>query len=117
MTAPAKHTPGPWAAFGDDNMRECNIVAVVPRTDMIARLPVYKDHPNAALIAAAPDLLAALRDVLAIISVEEESVSPISGQAFPARVCGITLGYDSTVAVLDARAAIAKAEGVTPCGA
>lgn len=60
-----KHTPGPWIAeahrdsiniFGDGFH-----IASVPSEDKLG----YLDTPNARLIAAAPDMIAALRELLA----------------------------------------------------
>lgn len=59
-----QHTPGPWAAFTDDSgsSPRTNIVAVVPRTDCVFSLPGHhKSEPNVRLIAAAPDLVEALK--------------------------------------------------------
>ena len=64
MSAP-KHTPGPWAVSG----REINgpidtgvIVARIPEWGILADAP-DPGRANARLIAAAPDLLAALEAV------------------------------------------------------
>lgn len=99
----SKHTPGPWS-IGDDNNATCEVIAgpVAIPLDRIGRSPdagseyiISRDEmsANARLIAAAPDLLAAL-----------ERLERLSGSAMmtddPAREW--------------ARAAIAKAKGVTP---
>jgi len=67
MTQTAKHTPGPWAAIppgkGDNENDLWEIHDGYGRTATVYGLP---DEPeidaNARLIAAAPDLLAALED-------------------------------------------------------
>lgn len=87
-----KHTPGPWAAFTDG--MHTNIVAVVPRTDCVFSLPGHdKNEPNVRLIAAAPDLLEALKDLVECIN-------------------GPEWGDGLTARALKASTAIAKAEGV-----
>lgn len=66
------HTPGPWVAKRDDNREEYEIG--VPRADGVMRLVATvsfgysepaetEQHANAALIAAAPDLLKTLRRI------------------------------------------------------
>ena len=86
-----KHTPGPWALqkFGDNycltaqyGMREIILAArgrkMVMNNDGILR-PIKPHHPNAKLIAAAPDLLEALQrliDVYSATLIEEFSHDP-----------------------------------------
>jgi len=91
----SKHTPGPWTAEpnggDDDDMRRLYIC-----TDMGARTALAEaysvDHgdpeANARLIAAAPDLLAALKEIIA----------------------GAKRGFPGCTAALEA---IAKAEGAS----
>ena len=59
----AQHTPGPWSSFGpgsptiyggDPQRRICVL-------DRMTGAELIEDYANARLIAAAPDLLAALR--------------------------------------------------------
>lgn len=66
----AKHTPGPWIHDQPENM------VLAPQTDGTAKLiaqarsthyPREVRDANARLIAAAPDLLAALQTALAVI--------------------------------------------------
>lgn len=98
------HTPGPWAVlstFIGSDATACLVGKVSDETGMdalsdeyaVCVVPLANDEsrPNARLIAAAPDLLAALRGLL------EKTVSyqDASGQA----------------AVMAARSAIAKATG------
>lgn len=53
-----KHTPGPWRVFDEDK-----VVAVAPYGRLIAECGVA----NARLIAAAPDMLESLEEVLPIV--------------------------------------------------
>lgn len=60
------HTPAPWSAFTDDSKASphTNIVSVVPHTNCVFSLPGrHKNEADVKLIAAAPDLLAALQVV------------------------------------------------------
>ena len=104
------HTPGPWTPspsfdrverrvqHGDDAPLVWGIASGInsahpdymPRAEQIA---------NARLIAAAPELLAAL----------EKALESIEGQAELLRHCGAAYGIGATLA--QARAAIAKAKG------
>lgn len=95
----AAHTPGPWNAVNNDAGTALEIwdddgqmIANVQPQD-----PPAVEHANARLIAAAPDLLAALRDILAT-SVARSDLGTIA----PA---------PRLDTVVRARAAIAKAEG------
>jgi hypothetical protein len=59
----AKHTPGPWVAFTADG--HTNIIALTERTRVVFSLPGRdKNEPDVVLATAAPDLLAALEDML-----------------------------------------------------
>jgi hypothetical protein len=83
------HTPGPWQVHQPDTQT----LAVHTRAGSIAEWPTNydpRDVADARLIAAAPELLEVLRDMLA------------------AQVCG-----DNCAQCSAARAAIAKAEGRT----
>ena len=104
-----KHTPGPWRIdpswdilgnTKDGNGMVCQItVDAVPRDEAAA---------NAHLIAAAPDLLAALKALLQIIEDARED------DDFDANTCnagGIIFGDIASGAIEASRAAIAKAEG------
>ena len=90
------HTPGPWALhdevagviYGPDGHQVCT----TPRT---TRREVER-AANARLIAAAPEMLAALLKLV-------EAVDPAVG--------GLTLEDWATEPVADARAAIARATG------
>ena len=64
----SKHTPGPWAFYDDTALTGCiEIVALGKTVARIYRSVPEKDLPNARLIAAAPDLLEALRDAVTMI--------------------------------------------------
>ena len=90
----AGHTPGPWR-FMTDTTGEYLAVFATPQGGTKVICPVkIADEANAHLIAAAPELLDALR---ALVQVYEKVGGP--------------LAVDPKVA--DARAAIAKAEGRT----
>lgn len=95
-----KHTPGPWAV--DDDGDVCisdleRLIAAVDRRNVTLR----KDEAaaNAALIAAAPDLLAAC-----------EALAEAQQRADAGEHVGFGLYVDAVDA---ARAAIAKAKGET----
>lgn len=70
-----KHTPGPWTAERDDSNERYDIgVPADVGIRLVAEVSFGYDEPaeseqhaNAALIAAAPDMLAALRTCLAYI--------------------------------------------------
>lgn len=97
------HTPGPWQVTGQAESARYIVVRAVMSNGkpgrIVARVPfnkegdvVYTDASDANLIAAAPDLLAALRD---LVSAE-----------------GLPEGYANRAMLIDAaRAALAKAEG------
>lgn len=67
-----KHTPGPWRFYAEPQPNGCPIVGTGGL--MVAQLAHSINHPeqrdtaiaNARLIAAAPDLLEALRGVLRV---------------------------------------------------
>jgi len=57
------HTPGPWKFYDDSNDGKTNLIEIVAIGKTVARIyhsVPAEDLPNARLIAAAPDLLAAL---------------------------------------------------------
>jgi len=62
----SKHTPGPWKFYDDSEDGKTNrieIVAVGKTVAQIYHSVPAEDLPNARLIAAAPDLLAALHAI------------------------------------------------------
>ena len=63
-----KHTPGPWRVEPDQPSHGAVLCVVGHIGQVIVRTPEPMepvDHANAQLIAAAPDLLAALQDIAA----------------------------------------------------
>lgn len=97
----SKHTPGPWEPITDKH-GEVVVYEAVTR----ANLDICKmggntnDGANARLIAAAPDLLEALKGLLAVAP----SKAPAAGL-----IVGIEEKHKAAIA--GARAAIARAEG------
>jgi hypothetical protein len=88
----ARHTPGPWAVF-ERGIRAGSICTIVHRVKWWAcGLDESEEMANARLIAASPDLLSALQDLL----------------NDDAKECIPSKKWDK------ARAAIAKATGDTP---
>ena len=86
-----KHTPGPWEAVDRLTVRSAYVMGDRNKAGWeVARLPESALSGDSALIAAAPELLAALNDLLAY---------------------GFSGGADGTRA--RAAAAVAKAEGRT----
>ena len=97
----AKHTPGPWILQGGRSFRtQGGQFYLAYSTLKTTGEPSFKDFveldANARLIAAAPELLAALHEMLPIVAM---------------RVQGTT---DGEPLLKRARAAIAKATGATP---
>jgi hypothetical protein len=78
MTATAQkrqqgHTPGPWEI--DDEFQICANNRIVAQCDCTCGVSVNEIEPNACLIAAAPDLLAALKAVIGHGYCEASSVA------------------------------------------
>ena len=73
-TAPAKHTPGPWKAEVVGVHDLGNPTDICEITNGYARIAEYVSDKDAALIAAAPDLLAACKEVLLFVPVEDERI-------------------------------------------
>jgi hypothetical protein len=100
----SKHTPGPWRV--ESPFGEPGLFVAAPSSALVCRLYPVDDRyvrdqkesieANARLIAAAPELLEALRP-LADIELDNATVT--------------VLGAGFTSLVRNARAAIAKAEG------
>ena len=66
----SKHTPGPWKFYDDSSDGKTNRIEIVAIGKTVARIyhsVPSEDLPNAHLIAAAPDLLEALRYVRAAL--------------------------------------------------
>jgi hypothetical protein len=101
----AQHTPGPWLSEGS------RIISEATRNLTIARVGVAADGDyspaNACLIAAAPDLLRALTDLIrqhdAVFAGRSDGMQDNYYNAHPNRA----------IAYRQARAAIAKATGET----
>ena len=114
----AVHTPGPWTANFDHQQNACAHVRASNGYNEVATVFVasedgdqkrdengcWPDQPvrdaNARLIAAAPDMLAALQELLAVTP----AVAPAAGM-----LAGIVERHRA--AIDGARAAIAKATG------
>ena len=98
----AKHTPGPWRLGRNEHPFSENYlppaIGTKTREQAMVVFPIEDDEPepNARLIAAAPDLLAACRAVVSVLG-----RLPI----------GDPLISDAHTACKKARAAIAAAEG------
>lgn len=104
------HTPGPWAAFSDDE-GHTNIVAVVPHTTCVFSLPGHhKTEPDVQLIAAAPDLLAACK-------AQHEAIDELFARLIMQAAEGKSPDFYPSKsgrpwdALLQGKTAIAKAEG------
>ena len=102
----SKHTPGPWSAYVDRSTKTIAVdigpdphggrPCIVDWTGFDGcDLPLNQRIANARLIAAAPDLLEALKDML-----NAENTYPYGG-----------MSESEIAAIQKARAAIAKAEG------
>jgi hypothetical protein len=69
MNSTTQHTPGPWKAEGRNNLvvnsRDGNTIIIEPGGSEYAKLEELQ--ANARLIAAAPDLLAALREAATVL--------------------------------------------------
>ena len=99
MKIDTQHTPGPWTTDGTANTGDLDIVAPTGRVAMVdCEFSVETEEvltANACLIAAAPDLLAALREIAAAVEVGEVDGFSPSGDWFR-----------------EAKAALNKVEGV-----
>ncbi|WP_101048886.1 hypothetical protein [Macromonas nakdongensis] len=110
----ARHTPGPWAIehetdiTGSENSPEIGCVGKVDIAHVYLRAVPGKTEANARLIAAAPDLLTALRMVMACAG--DISAAP-DGLLEMALDDGDEEARRQANAFLVARAAIAKVEG------
>ena len=102
----AQHTPGPWQVavdiFDNDGMPETAIQAMNGGATVAVALDFGLNNPdmrqaNARLIAAAPDLLEALQELVSIVAIHQFSTN--NKFAWAEMEC--------------ARAAIAKATGET----
>lgn len=118
---PTTHTPGPWGIHQDPPNYGERFACIVGRdsetTDpvLIAEMNWHGRHrmsapddtlADARLIAAAPDLLAALAGLLAVIHDSDRRRHPVA-----MRLLSIVSGRPEFEAIDAARAAIAKATG------
>jgi hypothetical protein len=97
----SEHTPGPWSFYDDSNNGKTNRVEIVAIGKTVARIyhsVPAEDLPNASLIAAAPDLLEALKDMNSGWKYIRHSYGDLYG-----------VGWDRAQEKADA--AIAKAQG------
>jgi hypothetical protein len=97
MAIMSKHTPGPWSYWPNS----CEYPGVITQDETALHIAVPTALPNvqanARLIAAAPDLLAALKDCRSELVYILESYGDLG------------VGFDRAIGAADA--AIAKAEG------
>lgn len=99
----SKHTPGPWQvgmAFDNYGETEIAIEHMTPAGNLVVAVALgglQGQDANASLIAAAPDLLAALQAIVkSLVDQDDEGMIEHAQQ------------------MIDARAAIAKATGGQP---
>ena len=94
-----QHTPGPWNVTGlCVREQDGGLVASIIDLWHDQKTPKAEKNANAALIAAAPELLAALIDLMAMIDSPQISIYGVVDQQW-------------TVAKRETRAAIARATG------
>lgn len=91
-----KHTPEPWRVESDTDVLSANGAFVADAHDSRYSVATTVEYQNARLIAAAPDLAAALRPALQEWEFKRETEGGRSGDVTPQWV-------------YDARAALAKA--------
>ena len=99
----ADHTPGPWVV--NDELKNIRIKRLKPPNYCVAIIPgvglsLVKRKANAQLIAAAPELLAALEGAVARITDDHECMD-----------CGNPVSHDADCLAVTLGAAIAKAKG------
>lgn len=119
MSSESKHTPGPWIVMHGDNGYPSGIsapgdagipgaVGCIVRNGGIGLPSSDAGKANARLIAAAPDLLAALEPLAALLQPHMDEYQD-DRVFFAVNYGRVTIGD-----LRRARAAIAKAEAVTP---
>ena len=89
-----KHTPGPWYAHGGvifSAPADCRVATCVFQN---ASATAIELHQNARLIAAAPELLAALRDLLAILPPDDACTLSDCGGAEYCAYCAARAAID-----------------------
>lgn len=102
MTHETKHTPGPWSVYinGQRGANTCRVTAGGYTVASVNCVGDFNSEENAHLIAAAPDLLAALQEVLAYQLID------YNYHGEPTEAC-----RELAAAVAQAETAIAKATG------
>lgn len=78
MSNDSKHTPGPWKADFDETFSvraSDGRVAVVTHLNLVGRRDAEEAADNARLIAAAPDMLGALR---AVVSEDYDTIKKLA---------------------------------------
>lgn len=75
-----KHTPGPWGAIGADVKTAGPTSRVICWTGIASDIALDEVRANARLIAAAPDMLNALLDVLDFWDDPNMSMSELKGR-------------------------------------
>lgn len=112
MSSPRQHTPGPWTASAPDHESMpanrcggCDIAILAPSgcygiatPGVMTLATVYDSEANARLIAASPELLAALEDMT-------------DRYARAMKDSGVSHYPEAMVEIRSARAAIARATG------
>lgn len=94
----AQHTPGPWRVTGPNVRAGDALLAIVTDHWADEKTPPKEKSSNAQLIAAAPDMLAALREAVRVLEYAADALDAPAASHFRETIS-------------DARAAIAKAEG------
>lgn len=121
----SKHTPGPWVAqkgagyyVTRPKSRCAHVVGVCNRTSLVDGDCEAEAEANARLIAAAPDLLEALKSALnALSACSNLRATDLAQEAFDAHVANgverhrLEWFVDNSQEIASAEAAIAKAEG------
>ena len=99
-----KHTEGPWHALGQKVWQQSAncLIAECYKDGSVIGIPRTQVEANARLIAAAPDLLAALKELSEVTRKELEDLIDIEATRATAEL---------KAASKQARAAIKKAEG------
>lgn len=104
-----KHTPGPWIIEDDTDIIDQNGTFIATTHDPASDIGTAREYANARLIAAAPDLLAALKASQEMVERSAEVYADrlaTDGTSHAAENWGAALKITKQV-----QAAIAKAEG------
>lgn len=84
-----KHTPGPWHAKGPDDFWDFNILhdgdSLAVAAVVSNMRPLDEISANARLVAAAPELLAALQDCVAVMELDLAGLRVIQPELNQAR--------------------------------